>query len=244
MKKKIGIVLPGKIGDIIICLPIAKHYYDIGYDVYWPIYNELISNFKDYINYVTFIPTYEQDRIIESFNILNKNECEILDLSFTSPYSWHNENTKKYLSQKERSFDEFRYFLGNVDFQKKWTLSIDRKYEREENLYFNLVNKSKYCIIQKNSSDSKIEKEIDFSNYDGQIIEIKPHTQSIFDWLGLIEKAERVLLIESCFTNLIDQLKIQNNKQILVIKQGYYGENLIDGHPKGLPRFKNNWKIV
>jgi ADP-heptose:LPS heptosyltransferase len=244
MRKKLGIILPGKIGDIIICLPIAKHYYDHGYDIYWPIYNELINNFNDYINYVKFIPTYSPDRITESFNLIKQHNCEVLDLSFTSPGSWHNENTKHYLSQKERSFDEFRYFLANVDFQKKWTLSIERKFEREEALYYNLVKKSRFCLIQKHSSDSKIEKDIDVSNYEGQIIEINPYSQSVFDWIGIIEKAERILLIESCFTNLIEQLKIKNNKQILVLKNDYYGETLIDGHPKGLPRFKNNWKIV
>lgn len=244
MRKKLGIILPGKIGDIIICLPIAKHYYDNGYDIYWPIYNELINNFKDYINYVNFIPTYSPDRITESFNLVNKHNCEVLDLSFTSPGSWHNENTKHYLSQKDRSFDEFRYFLANVDFQKKWTLSIERKFEREEALYFNLVKKSRFCLIQKHSSDSKIEKDIDDSNYEGQIIEIKPYSQSVFDWIGIIEKSERILLIESCFTNLIDQLGIKNNKQILVMKKGYYNELLIDGRPKGLPILKNNWSIA
>jgi hypothetical protein len=87
-------------------------------------------------------------------------------------------------------------------------------------------------------------KKIDISDYDGQIIEIKPYTKSVFDWLTLIEKAERLLLIESCFNNLIDQLAIKNNKQILVLKEGYYGENLLNGKPKGFPVLKNNWFMV
>jgi hypothetical protein len=244
MKNKKGIILPGKIGDIIICLPIAKHFYDSGYEVYWPVYIELIENFKDYVDYVNFIPTKSNDRISESFHLLKELNCEILDLSFTSPGSWHNENTKHYQTQNLRSFDEFRYFLSDVNFDKKWNLNIQRHYDREERLYNNLVNKSKYALIQKYSSDTAMSKNIDISNYDGQIIEIKPYTKSVFDWLTLIEKAERLLLIESCFNNLIDQLRIKNNKQILVLKQGYYGDNLLNGQPKGLPVLKNNWTII
>lgn len=46
--KKLTIILSGKIGDIIICLPIAKYYYDKGYTIYWPIYDFLISNFNQF----------------------------------------------------------------------------------------------------------------------------------------------------------------------------------------------------
>jgi hypothetical protein len=241
MSKRIGIVLPGKVGDIIICLPIAKYYHDLGYEIYWPLYNELIENFKSYINYVNFIPTYSEDRITESFQILKSHNCQILDLSFTSPGSWHNENTKNYLSQNEKSFDEFRYFLANVDFQKKWDLTIQRDHEKENSLYEKLVKSEKYCLIQRNSSDNKIEFDIDCSKYDGQIIDVLPHTNSVLDWIKLLENAERVILIESCFNNLIDQLKIKNNKQYLILKNGYYGVSLNDGHLKGMPRLKNDW---
>lgn len=245
MKTKLGLILPGKIGDIIICLPIAKHYYDLGYDIYWPVYIELIENFINYVDYVNFLPTQTADRITESFELLNKIKCEqIIDLSFTSFGSWDNKNTKNYLSQNLRTFDEFRYYLANVDFNKKWTLKINRDFEKEKKLYDSLVKKSKYALVLKQSSDNVLQKKIDVSNYDGQVIEIKPYTKSVFDWLTLIENAERLLLIESCFNNLIDQLSIKNNKQILMLKHGYYGENLVDGTPKGMPRLRNNWHKI
>jgi hypothetical protein len=241
MRKKLGIILPGKIGDIIICLPIVKHYYDLGYDIYWPIYSNIIENFLEYIDYVNFISIPFQGCISKSFEELKKINCEILDLSFTSPESWGNENTKKYLMQNKLSFDEFRYSLANVPFEKKWTICLNRKKHIENDLYNQLVIQNKYALIQKNSSDCSIQKNIDVSKYDGQIIEIKSITKSVFDWLTIIEKAERLLLIESCFTNLIDQLKIKNNKQILILKNGYYGDRLIDNRLKGIPVLKNNW---
>jgi len=129
--KKGGIILPGKIGDIIICLPIAKHYFDMGYEIYWPIYDFYIKNFTNYVNYVNFIPISINNCIQNSIHILNNLNCEIIDLSFTSPNSWHNENTRRFLNQNN-PFDEFRYELANVPFSKKWTLEIQRNYINED----------------------------------------------------------------------------------------------------------------
>lgn len=243
-KIKKGIVLPEKIGDVIICLPIAKHFYDLGYELYWPICNKLISNFKSYVDYVNFIPLYSNDKINESFTILKGLECEILDLSFNSSGSWNNENTKKYKNQMEKSFDEFRYDLANVDFNKKWDLKFRRNVQKEEELYKKLINKEKYAVIQKHSSDCVIKTEINYNGYDGQILEIKPYTESVLDWITILEKADRICIIESCFNNLIDQLNIKNNKQILLLKHGYYGEQLKDGRFKGVPVLRNNWTRI
>ena len=43
---------PGRFGDIIICLPIAKYYYKMGYEVFWPVHDSYLSLF-DNIHYVT-----------------------------------------------------------------------------------------------------------------------------------------------------------------------------------------------
>jgi hypothetical protein len=240
--KRLGIILPGKIGDIIICLPIAKHYYDLGYEIFWPLYQEIIDNFKEYIDYVNFLPvSYSLNSISESYNLLNNLSCEILDLSFNSPGSWENNNTKHFSTQNQKSFDEIRYSFAKVDFNKKWSLTINRNLNKEKDLYTKLIKNSKYALIQKQSSDRNIHQVIDTSKYDGQVLELTPITNSIFDWITIIEKAERILLIESCFSNLVDQLKLQNNKQFLILKHGYYLTPLIDGRLKGLPVLKNNW---
>ena len=54
--KRIGIIQPGRIGDILICLPIAKWYYDRGHEIIWPVDSAIIKNFIGYIDYVKFIP--------------------------------------------------------------------------------------------------------------------------------------------------------------------------------------------
>ena len=49
--KSVFIGHPGPYGDIIVCAPIAKNYFDRGYKVYWPAraeYLDLLSRF-DYV---------------------------------------------------------------------------------------------------------------------------------------------------------------------------------------------------
>ena len=51
MTRKAVLIQPGKLGDIIICAPIAKHYSEMGYEVYWPVFDnfyDVVSRF-DYV---------------------------------------------------------------------------------------------------------------------------------------------------------------------------------------------------
>lgn len=41
--KKAVILQPGKLGDLIIITPIAKYYNSLGYDIYWPVFDNFIS---------------------------------------------------------------------------------------------------------------------------------------------------------------------------------------------------------
>jgi len=49
--KILHLVQPGKIGDIVICLPIAKTYFDNGYEIKWYVNNQYAKLF-DYVDYV------------------------------------------------------------------------------------------------------------------------------------------------------------------------------------------------
>ena len=55
-KKKIGIIQSRGLGDIVIALPIAKFYRDQGWEVYWPICEEFVSNFTHTVPWVKWIP--------------------------------------------------------------------------------------------------------------------------------------------------------------------------------------------
>jgi hypothetical protein len=53
--KRLGIIQSRGLGDIVIALPIARHYYDQGWEILWPICQEFIHNFKDTVPWVKWI---------------------------------------------------------------------------------------------------------------------------------------------------------------------------------------------
>lgn len=238
--KKLGIIQPGKIGDIIICLPIAKWYADKGYEVVWPVDKNIINNFLGYIDYVNFLPI--DFDCFAAHQVCFNNDCnKIIDLSFcipgASPF-----NTENFLKQNVYSFDEYKYMLADVPLEEKWKLQLNRNLEHEQQLIQSL-NSDTYILLQAASSDCK--RAISINSTSGAaIINIDHRTESIFDWIGAIERAQRIVLIESCFSNLVDQLSIAINKNTLLLKHGYYVSELKDGRLKGLPVLKLNWEKI
>jgi hypothetical protein len=232
MRRK-GIVLPGKIGDILISFPIAKFYHDQGYEIYWPVYGDIIENFKDYIDYVNFIPLdmVKFSPIDDSYKILSKLECEIIDLSFTSPGCFHSKNTFDFIHQNELGFDQFRYKLGNVPFEEKWNLKFNRIKEREDELYDKLVERD-FCAVHLEGSDTKSNVKI-ANTQDHQIIELKPITKSIFDWMKILENAKVLVMFDSCFANLVEQTSLPQKKFFLGRTE-----------PKTTPILKNKWIVI
>jgi hypothetical protein len=233
MKKRLGIILPGKIGDIIICLPIAKYYHDMGCEIYWPIYSSIIDNFTQNIDYVNFLPLnmVNFNPIVDSENLLKNLKCEILDLAFTSPGSFDRKNSHNFVNQNELSFDQFRYKLANVPFENKWTLKFNRNHDREQDLYKKLVTQE-YCLTHLDGSDERSNVKIT-NQKDHEIIEIKPISKSIFDWTYTIENAKVLVMFDSCFANLIEQINIPNRK--FFIKRS---------EPIRTPILKNEWIII
>lgn len=238
--KKLGIIQPGKIGDIVICLPIAKWYHDLGYDIIWPVDRNIIKNFLGYVDYVTFVPIDFDCRV--AHQICFNNFCnKVIDLSFTIPGA-NNFNTENYLKQDSYSFDEYKYFLADVPFEEKWNLKINRNEEKEELLYKELVIKTPYVTIQEKSSDCS--RFVKWENLDVYRIDVTNISDSIFDWLKIFENSEQNIFIESCLSNMVDQLDISVKKNVLLLKNGYYGTPLKDNRLRGEPVLKLNWEKI
>ena len=228
---KYCILQPGQLGDIIICLPIAKKLFDQGHEVFWPIWEDLYNNFtKGHIDYVKFnsVPKTE-NWYSESLQVCKNNNIIPVDVSFTQLGTWNTENTKKFRSQNELSFDAFKYKLANVDFSEKWNLSITRNLEREEDLFSKLVKHPEYATIHQVGTEFK--RNIQFNNPKSiDIIEIKPFTDCIFDWIKILENSKYIIMIDSVFANLTEQLNIQNKKYFVKLQEF-----------RLTPVFKNNW---
>jgi len=236
--KKLGIIQPGKIGDIVICLPIAKWYNDRGYEVIWPIDRNIINNFLGYIDYVTFIPIDFDCRV--AHQTCFDNFCsKVIDVSFTLPGA-NNFNTQNYLSQDLYSFDEYKYFLADVPFEEKWKLEINRNIEKEDILYDKLVKEPNYVVCVTKTSDGNRD-DVRYAG-DLQLITIEFLTDSVFDWIKILENSTKHIIVDSCFINIIEQLNIPcKETRHLLLRNGYYGKKLKDGYWKGKPRTKLDW---
>lgn len=230
--KKLGIIQPGKIGDIIICLPIAKYYFDKGYEVVWPVDKQIINNFVDYISYVKFIPIDFHCGVARKICIEQEWCNHIIDLSFNLFGSWEGRNTKLFAEFSEKDllkFDELKYEIANVPFDERWKLTIDRNAERENNL-FKKLNPQNEEFVLTHWHGSDCTKKIEITEQIKQI-EAGPLTNSIFDWMLLLEKAKGFVVIASCFSVLIEQMRLTQTK-ILLNRSG------------GLPVYKQKWKVL
>lgn len=233
MKKKFCIIQPGHIGDVIICLPIAKKLVDEGHEVYWPLFSQFFPHFtKGNVDYVKFLEIRSPDWYREIHESCKQKDIEPIDLVFNLPGCWHNNNTKLF-GQTNMPFDEFKYKLANVDLNEKWKLSINRIKDREEELYNRVVKDEKYVLTHFQSSDVRKEVKLE-SLKDRKVIEIKPLTDCVFDWLTIIERADYLVFIDSVFVNMVEQLNL-NHKKIYIEKRKGVKHN---------PVLRNEWKII
>lgn len=116
---------------------------------------------------------------------------------------------------KHLKFDEYKYYVANMPLRLKWTLTLQRNPQREQALYDKLVDPTrKQLVCHLDGSNFSINPEalnVDTSVY--QVIQITPdQTDNIFDWLRILERADTLLMIDSVFFNIVEQLNLSNRK--------------------------------
>jgi hypothetical protein len=124
-RKKLGICQSRGLGDLVISLPIAKHYYDAGWEVYWPILEEFVSSMKPAAPWVHWIPIpsdstgrFFYDVPMQRLRNLRVDEIICLYQALTG----HPEFSEEVYFQHTK-FDQYKYIKAGVPFLKKWTLS-------------------------------------------------------------------------------------------------------------------------
>jgi hypothetical protein len=218
VKFKRGIIQSRGLGDIIIALPIARHYWDQGEEIVWPICREFHSSVKDHAAWVTWVPIdtdpagrFFLDRPLEVFKELGVDPDSAL-------YLYHYLNVVPELTDPEMfnilKFDQYKYQTAAVPFRLKWQLdqAILRNLTRETDLRKKLGLKEgdRYCVAHLTGSSARVEKSIiTWLDPAVKVINIDDHlTESIFDWCGVIESAEAVVCLDSALANMVDQLNI------------------------------------
>jgi hypothetical protein len=217
MSKKLGIIQSRGLGDIVIALPIAWHYHNEGWEVLWPVCDMFYESVKDHAPWVKWIPVPTDSRgdffYTEPEIRLKNFKCdEILCL-------YQALNIRPELSRQPffqiQHFDEFKYSKAGVPFLDKWRLNecITRNPQKEQSLYSQLVNKPEYVVYHTEGSTYKCQADLSAVPPEWQQIEIRElQGYSVFDWLKIIEGAQALILIDSVFSNIVDQLKIDVDK--------------------------------
>jgi hypothetical protein len=218
---QLGLVQSRGLGDIIIALPIAKYYHDRGLRIHWPIDERFLPSFADSVDYVNFIPfRFEPD--LDGFlktpiHLLKQAGCEtnlILYSTLTSQATGASYCNKALFNSLK--FDEYKYAVAGVPFGEKWNLSIKRDRGREMALYREVVTREDYVVVHTTGSDVKAAFELPPRCKGLACIEVSERTPNIFDWLTVFERARELFLIDSCFSNAVEQLNFTNDKSFIL----------------------------
>jgi len=207
--KHLGIIQPGRIGDVIICLPIAKWYYDMGYKIIWPVADYVFSNFDGYIEYVQFLPIKNLDCAEARSTCINKCNT-VIDLTFTLPNS-NSLNDNLFFSNKIQ-FDQLKYKFANVPFCQKWKLEFTRNSHYEDKLIESLNLDGAFTLLHRHGSSESFEYKPEPNE---SLIEVGPISRSILDWCAVLERANKVVAIDSCFSNLVEQTNYKGPKYLV-----------------------------
>jgi len=210
---RIGLIQSRGIGDIVIALPIARYFVDRGHEVLWPIHEDFIPSFRAAAPYVEFIPI-KKDGVHSMYEVplecLQSRDCRrIVPL-----YSRLDHRPDIINDKFARSFrfDEYKYAVAGVPFREKWNLRIARDREREERLFQEAGTGQDFVVCHLQASSVRAQLDVAAIAAGRDIVEITARTDSIFDWISVIERASLRIMIDSCFSNLTEQLQIPGPK--------------------------------
>lgn len=235
MAQKIGIIQTRGIGDIIIALPIADFFLEQGYEVCWPIDKHYVAMFQGVKPAIQFLAVERDDDYFlpSPQRILREQGCSrsLVLYSYLNPASgsgYDNIPMARYFK-----FDEYKYAAAGVPFGRKWELNLSRDMDREMALHRRLGIRGKYVcrhLLSQSPLDEALTRQW-AEHY--QIVDITSMTDSVFDWIYTLEHAEKLLLVDSCFSNLVEQLNFQMEKYLVLRTPGFW-----------TPVFRNEWKFL
>jgi hypothetical protein len=233
--KRLGLIQSRGIGDIIIALPIAQHYLATGYEVFWPIDAGFVPFVSQVEPRVKFLPVRNDApgfMYDEPKRLLEAQGCsEVICLySYLSSQPAIGESR---LSQSLK-FDEYKYAISKVPFRKKWELVLRRNPERERALQTRLNLRSPYAVVHREGSNRSFDQVLPPQLFGGlKVVEIKPITDNPFDWIGVLRNATLLVLLDSVFANLVEQLNFPNEKIFLLRSEVRF-----------TPVMRNGWRFV
>lgn len=226
--KKLGIVQSRGLGDIIIALPIACWYKEDGWDIVWPIMEVWAPQMEQAVPWVKWVPippdtrgSFFYDEPMKRLQNLGVDETICLYQALTG----HPEFAARPEFQIT-GFDQYKYHVADVPFIQKWTLKdcIQRNPEREAVLKQQVIKDpdKPYAVTHLEGSDYTCHLNVqDWIPEDWNHVQITEKTDSVFDWLGVIEGADAGVFVDSVFSNLVDQLQLTDTVECYFIPRSH-----------------------
>ncbi len=236
MSQKIGLVQTRGIGDIIIALPIADQLIESGHEILWPIdqrFLEMFRRVKPKIQFVAVSASEEHSPgyyLHEPLELIGQHNCHRTIILYSYLSGFNICDTRLSAALK---FDEYKYAIAGVPFDLKWKLKIDRDHGREQALFDSLGIKGKYVLVHKQGSDLEANIPIPPDvRREYQVVYVEEKTDSLFDWLLVIERASMLYMIDSAMANMVEQLNMPQPK-VLYLRSaiGF------------TPVYKNGWQF-
>jgi hypothetical protein len=222
---KIGLIQTRGIGDIIIALPIAQYLIRAGHEVYWPIDSRFMTSFQPAAPEIHWLavehPAPQQSPggplsyfLDDPLSQLRAAGCDAIHLlySFLSDSPVARPDLRAHLK-----FDEYKYAVAGVPFAEKWHLRLRRDREREQQLFARVAPSGQYVAAHLEGSNAALPPAaVSAFTRDLPLVRISALTDNVFDWLTVIERAAALIMIDSCYSNLAEQLGIGTRKHLVL----------------------------
>jgi hypothetical protein len=215
---KLGIIQSRGLGDIVIALPIARFYHDQGHEIHWPICREFIPHVAKHVPWVHWHPVTTDTGSFfydQPLKILTQLKCDDI-LCLYQALTGHKFHEELYFQHTK--FDQYKYIKAGVPFLNKWKLRecITRDLKLEQELYDRVVTNPLYAVVHLQGSDHRAKFDPNIIPREWQTIEIdNSQTDSVFDWLTVLERAQSIVCVDSVFANLVDQLSIGTDRYFI-----------------------------
>lgn len=205
MKKKCIINQPVGLGDILFCIPIARHYYDQGYEILWPTdFTSIQKHFK----FIQFVPSNSISFDQNNMNIQENDEGLVLPLRWCNNLL-NNGNPITTMSDK--------YKFCNLPLEMWKQLKWERDESAEEELFERLGLKDvSYNLISEVFTPSfSMKYEIKIQNGLQNVHLQKLDNYTLLDWGKVIENATNLYTVGSSINVIIEVMATKHKEYIL-----------------------------
>jgi hypothetical protein len=200
---------PIGLGDIFFLQAVAKKYRDMGYEIIWPVRNDVLSWIPEYISDISFCSInsdfpgknhYRQDciHVYENFVYLGLNRAHV----------WFPKKNETIMSAK--------YSVVNMSWNE-WHdgFQFNRNHIREKEIYYDVLGleddseyvlKNDMCGIDIRRTEKL--KDLKFSI---PVVDLKVVSgYTLFDWCKVFENAKEIHTVHTGICYILDKLTLKN----------------------------------